>query len=337
MELLENKIWSERYRLAALSQPELQKIGLVAVIVGMIFSIFHFQGNNNEVENLGRSAFYWLQFRWNTSGGDFSHGWLIPVVSIGIIWWKRAELFQAEKSQSRLGLACFVGALLLHYLGAKAQQPRLSVMGLIILMWSIPFYLYGWRVARILAFPAGFLIFCIPLNFLDSLTFPLRIMVTIITSGILNGLGIEVSRSGSVVAAVNGSFDFNIDDPCSGLRSLIALTAITAVYSYLTMRTFIRKWILFAASIPIAIVGNICRILTIGLMAQSFGQKVATGLYHDYSGYIFFPVAIGLMLTAGWFVNLNFGEVWSRFRTHMKQERELQAAAKKTTVHTEGL
>ena len=168
----------------------------------------------------GRSAFLWLQFRWNTSGGDFSHGWLIPFVTIGIIWWQRTSLLQAAKSQSRIGLAVFIFGLLCHYIGAKAQQPRMSVFGMITILWGIPFYLYGWRVARILSFPLSFLIFCIPLNFLDSMTFPLRIMVTIVTSGILNGLGIEVTRSGSVVAAVNGSFDFNIDDPCSGLRSL---------------------------------------------------------------------------------------------------------------------
>jgi exosortase len=210
-------------------------------------------------------------------------------------------------------------------------------MGLIVLIWSIPFYLYGWRVARILSFPAAFLIFCIPLNFLDSLTFPLRIMVTIVTSSILNGLGIEVARSGSVITAVNGSFNFNIDDPCSGLRSLIALTAITAVYSYVTMRTFIRKWLLFAASVPIAVIGNICRILTIGLVAQTFGQKVATGLYHDYSGYIFFPVAMGLMLLAGWFFNLEFKQVWTNFKDQVKKDRERQAEARKTNAPTEGL
>ena len=92
---------------------------------------------------------------------------------------------------------------------------------------------------------------------------------------------------------------------------------------------------LFAASIPIAIIGNICRILTIGLMAQSFGQKVATGLYHDYSGYIFFPVAIGLMLTAGWLINLDFGEVWGNVKARLKEDRELQANAK--SAASEGL
>lgn len=337
MDSFNHKIWSERYRLAALSSSELLRIGLVSVIAGLLFTIFHFQGNNNEVDNLGRSAFLWLQFRWETSGGDFSHGWLIPFISAAIIWWKRAELADAKKTQSELGLAAFVLALFLHYIGAKAQQPRLSVMALIVLIWSIPFYLYGWRVARILSFPAAFLIFCIPLNFLDSLTFPLRIMVTIITSGILNGLGIEVARSGSMITAVNGSFNFNIDDPCSGLRSLIALTAITAVYSYVTMRTFIRKWLLFAASIPIAVIGNICRILTIGLVAQSFGQKVATGLYHDYSGYIFFPVAMSLMLVAGWLFNLDFKQVWVAFKKQMKQDRDLHAATKETNLPSEGL
>lgn len=326
MELIDHKIWSERFRLAALTQGEVFRIALISVVVALIYVIFHFQGNTTESEKLSRSAFLWLQFRWNTSGGDFSHGWLIPLVSIGIIWWKRKDLATAVKRQSYVGLAVFVLGLLFHYVGAKAQQPRLSVMGLIFILWGIPFYLYGWKVARILSFPISFLIFCIPLNFLDSLTFPLRIMVSVITAGILNGLGIEVARSGSQITSMNGTFDFNIDDPCSGLRSLIALTSITAVYSYLTMRTFLRKWLLFLSSIPIAIVGNICRILTIGLMAQSFGQHVATGIYHDYSGYIFFPVAIGLMLFSGWAINLDYRQLWHALREHVHAEQKLRSS-----------
>lgn len=326
MQVIDHKIWSERYRLAALSQTELIKIGLVAVVLALIYVVFHFQGNTTETDKLSRSAFLWLQFRWNTSGGDFSHGWLIPLVSGGIIWWKRKELAQATKNISYLGLAVLVGGLLMHYVGAKAQQPRLSVMGFITVLWGIPFYLYGWKTAKLLSFPAGFLIFCIPLNFLDAMTFPLRMMVTAMTEHTLNGLGIEVARSGSVIKAMNGTFQFNIDDPCSGLRSLIALSAITAVYAYTTQKTFLKKWALFACSIPIAVAGNFFRILTIGLMAQAFGQRIATGIYHDYSGYIFFPVAIGLMLMCGWILSQDYGLLWKKFRTYLEKERELHSA-----------
>ncbi len=320
-------IWSERWRLAALSQTDLMKIGLTSLMCGIIFLMFHLQGNTVETDKLGTSAFLWLKFRWDVSGGDFSHGYLIPIVSMWIIWYNRRAIADAPKAVSWVGLVFVIGSLLAHYVGAKAQQPRLSVMGLIGLAWSIPFYFYGWRTAKILMFPAAYLIFCIPLNFLDSLTFPLKHFVAISTASTLNGLGIAVERSGAIIQAVDGTFSFNIDDPCSGLRSLLALTAIAAVYAYFTQRTVIRKWLLFLASIPIAVLGNMARILAIGLMAQAFGQKVATGIFHDYSGYIFFPVAIGLLVAMGAFLNLNFREVRDNLVRLLKEQRHATASS----------
>lgn len=313
-----NTIWSERWRLAALSREELVRLGLASLIVGVAFILFHLQGNTTDVRAYGQSALFWMVHRWNDAGGDLSHGWLIPFVSAGILWFKRRELMSLPKNSSRVGLAVIVLALLLHWLGAKAQQTRLSLASLIMLMWGVPFYFYGWQVARLLLFPCAYLIFCIPLNFLDSLTFPLRIMVTIAATGLLNGLGIEAQRSGSAIySTAAGGFNFDVADPCSGLRSLLAMTALTAVYAYLTQKTLVKQWVLFLASIPLAIIGNIARITTVALVAEAFGQKLASGLYHDYSGYVVFSVAIGLMVGVGSMLNLDYRGAWQRWKQRL--------------------
>ncbi|MFO1520482.1 MAG: archaeosortase/exosortase family protein [Kiritimatiellia bacterium] len=78
---------------------------------------------------------------------------------------------------------------------------------------------------------------------------------------------------------------YSVEDACSGLRSLLALTAIAAVYAYLTQKSLWRKWALFLASIPIAIVGNVVRITTVVVVDQGFSRNLAGGLYHDYSTY----------------------------------------------------
>jgi exosortase len=185
-------------------------------------------------------------------------------------------------------------------------------------MWSAPLYLCGREIGKLLLFPCAYLIFCVPLNFLDSITFPLRILATIISTATLNGLGIAAERSGSAIYSVAaGGFSFDVADPCSGLRSLLAMTALTAVYAYITQRTLVRKWLLFLASIPLAIVGNIARITTVALVAEAFGQKLALGLYHDYSGYVVFSVAIGLMVGIGSLLNLHYGELWTRWKQRL--------------------
>ena len=315
---MDQRIWNERWRLAALGEVDYLRAGLASLMVGLIFFIFHFQGNTVEINMFGRSALLWMTERWQDSisyGGDYSHGWLIPFVSIYIIWLKRNDLAQAPKAVSRIGLALVVTALLIHWLGAKAQQTRLSLFGLALLIWAIPYYFYGWRVAKILMFPCAYLLFCIPLNFLDSLTFPLRILATIISTALLNGLGIAAERAGSAIYSMAaGGFSFDVADPCSGIKSLLAMTALTAVYAYFTQKVWWKKWLLFLSSIPLAIVGNIARITTVAVVAEAFGEKLALGLYHDYSGYVVFSVAIGLMIGVGALLNLNLAEMRERWK-----------------------
>ncbi|MBW7908151.1 MAG: exosortase/archaeosortase family protein [Kiritimatiellae bacterium] len=314
---MEPKIWNERWRLAQLTREDWTRIGLASLIIALVFVLFHFQGNTTDVRSFGRSALAWMIERWNDDDGtgDYSHGWLVPFVSIAVVWMKRRELAAAPKAISKVGLSLVIFALMLHWLGAKAQQTRLSLFGMLLLIWAIPFYFYGWRTAKLLIFPCSYLIFCIPLNFLDSLTFPLRLLAASLSTGFLNGVGIAAERSGSAIYSMAaGGFNFDVADPCSGIRSLLALTALTAVYAYFTQKTLIRKWILFLCAIPLAIAGNIARIVTVGIVAEAFGEKLALGLFHDYSGYVVFSVAIALMLGIGTLLNTNFQELCARWK-----------------------
>jgi exosortase/archaeosortase family protein len=94
-------------------------------------------------------------------------------------------------------------------------------------------------------------------------------------------------------------FNLDIADPCSGLRSIFALTALTAAYAFFTQKTALRQWLLFACAVPLAVLGNVVRVVSIAVVANFFGQEAGTGFYHDYSGYVVFVVAILLMLEAG--------------------------------------
>ena len=317
MEIASNEIWSERWNLAKLSR-EWPVIGFWSVIVGLSYLAFHVLGNTTLVSMHGRSVFTWMIHRWSDGvsfDADYSHGWLIPFVSIGIVWWKRKEILRAPKKVAGFGLFLIVLSLFFHWAGAKSAHPRLSLFGLVLLLWSVPYYLYGWQTAKYLIFPVAYLIFCIPLNFLDDVSFDLRMIMTVASTTLLNGLGIPVERSGTAIQSLTaGGFQLDVASPCSGLRSLLALTALTAVYAYLTQKTFLRKWILFLMSIPLAVIGNMTRITSIAVVAEAFGQEVAMGRYHDYSGYLVFAVAIILMIAVGAFLNMNHRKELSRWK-----------------------
>ncbi len=311
------KVWSERWHLGVLERAELVQIGLISAVIGMAFLMFHMLGNT--VEDVGsRSAFQWMFARWHDTisfGADYSHGYFIPFISIGILWYKRKETFSVEKRVDARGLAVVIAALALHWVGAKMQQTRFSLLSLVLLTWGIPFYLFGWQLAKKLIFPCSYLIFCVPLNFLDVIAFPLRIFSTKLSVGMLNGIGIEAARSGTAILIPSMPTGMDVADPCSGLRSLLAMTALTAVYAYFTQRTVIRKWILFLASVPLAVAGNISRIGTIAVVAEALGPKPALGLYHDYSGYILFAAAIIMMVVIGGVLNCEFKEVARKWKS----------------------
>ena len=325
MRKIDNKIWSERWHLATVDKGEMVRLFLLAMIVGFLYIMFHLLGNT--VENVhSRSAFVWMVARWGDKisfGADYSHGYLIPFVSLGVVWLKRKELIEAPKRVAKLGLLVIAGALLMHWVGAKMQQTRLSLMGLIILIWGIPFYFLGWHVAKVLIFPCAYLIFCVPLNFLDSLTFPLKMFATTASTGLLNGLGIAAMNEGSKIRLVNNpNISYEVAAACSGLRSLLAMTAITAVYAYLTQKTLVKKWLLFLCSIPLAVFGNIVRVATIFLVAQSFGKPIADGLYHSYSGYIVFAAAISCMIGLGSLLNVNYKEAYRKWKRNLLRPTE---------------
>jgi exosortase len=128
----------------------------------------------------------------------------------------------------------------------------------------------------------------------------MRILSSTISTGFLNGIGVSVIRSGTVIRSASGEgLDFNVADPCSGLSSMLALLALTAVYSNLTQRSFGRQVLLFVAAIPLAVAGNVFRIGTIALVAEFLNRDLALTIYHDYSAFLIFPVAILLMIGAG--------------------------------------
>jgi exosortase len=270
------------------------------LVGGLLLYMYGVDGNNEQADTHGRSAVMWMVSRWRWSGADMSHGWLIPFVSAFVLWRKRKDWSLAAKDLSLAGLGVVVAALLLYVVGLRVQQTRLVLLSLIALLWGIPFFVYGRRIAGILLFPCAYLVFCIPMTFLEDLTLPLRLISTSVSSVLLNGLAIPVTRAGTAIhVETGGGFALDVGHPCSGLRYLTAMVAVTVVYAYFSHREPWKRVVLTLASVPLAMVGNIARIVLIAMVGTWFGVERAVGFYHDYSGYVVFAVAALLMVITG--------------------------------------
>ena len=82
-----------------------------------------------------------------------------------------------------------------------------------------------------------------------------------------------------------------VEDPCSGIRSLIALIALGTLMAHLSHTTKIKKTILFLSAIPIAIGANVVRIVALTLASEIYGTKFTMGLFHDTMGIVVFIIA----------------------------------------------
>jgi exosortase len=152
----------------------------------------------------------------------------------------------------------------------------------------------------LLVFPCAYLLLGFMSYALLYFSFHLRLLSTVLTAFLLNGLGIPTVYSGTALySTAGGGFQFDVADPCSGLRSLVVMTALAAPYAYFTLPTRARQWALFLLSVPLALFSNTLRVVSIAVLAQAFGQPFAMRVYHDFSGYLLFGLSVLLLAAAG--------------------------------------
>lgn len=244
-------------------------------------------------------TFVWMNARFLEADTYYSHGFLVPLVFIYLIWTKRDELKKSKISPSNIGLILFVPALLTHLLAYLLEINFISGFSLIITLFGLSLYLYGLGISCQLAFAILFLIFMIPLPqvLIINISFKMKIFAAQAATACINLMGIQAVREGSIVHLPNTVL--TVGDPCSGLRSLISLTALGALYAYLMKTSKVRKVALFLFSIPIALLANIIRIILLLLVAFVYGSEVATGKFHDFSGFLLFGFAFAGLFIAG--------------------------------------
>ena len=231
---------------------------------------------------------------------DMSFGWYVPVFSLYVVWSERRKIAESVGNPSLWGLLLILPFAFAGFLGARGTQIRLEIVGFVGVLIGLVWAMFGAKTMRQILFPALFLLFCLPLHtYLDLVTIHLRLLAVSIAQGVLQGCGVDIVREGTMLVSPTGAFSIDVAEPCSGMRSLFAMMALTAGYAYFTQPTWIRRALLFALAIPIAVAGNVARILSIVAIAAGCSTDFATGFYHDYSGYVVFLVAVFLMVVTG--------------------------------------
>jgi len=238
-----------------------------------------------------------------THSGDFSHGFLIPIVSVVLIWMRRSWLARAVSAPDVRGAVLLLFGLAIHLAGSAASELYLQRFSMIPFLLGWILLLEGKERLRILLFPVLFLLFMIPPPniFWSSISLPLQLLASRAAEGALQLAHVPVVRDGNVLHLEACSLE--VASACSGIRSLVALLSLAAVIAEGSLigstgpRSIISKILLVAAAIPVAVAVNTLRVTSAAFVATSAG-KDAVDRFHDISGFVMFAMAFAIL--AGW-------------------------------------
>ncbi len=270
---------------------DFSKAALLLAIAGTLYYFFCVV---HIYQGLPISLWAWARFapRYN-----FEHGKLVLPIFAVLVWMHREELAKAKKKGCNQGLIWVVVGLLVFAIGVRTLQGRIGMAAGPFLLYGIVLYLWGKEVARILLFPIAFLVFMIPASAIEDKTANLQFLVTGIARVVCGLLGMPLWAEGTTLHPVDRSFSgFNIAEGCSGIRSLMAMVMLTTIYVHLTQTKLWKKAVILLCSIGFAIIGNAGRIVSIFMVAKYVNPNFAGNQYHEVSGYISFPIALGAML-----------------------------------------
>ncbi|MCX7927611.1 MAG: exosortase/archaeosortase family protein [Candidatus Omnitrophica bacterium] len=269
------------------------------------------------------------QSRWETI--DYTHAYFILPVSLWLVWRMRQQLITllrekkpnfnnkeinlrtppSDNTTPRINfpytplksnlfkdtffMLLFIVGLFLFFFGWQQDYLFISTLSLIPLLFGLTAFLYGAEISKKLSFPIFYLLLLVPppLGVLDSITLPMRQLVSLATEISLKNLGYPIIRDGLLLSI--GGKEIYMGAPCSGFRSLITMISLGLVYVNIITAPSKNKIILLGSVIPLALAGNFIRVVGMCLVTFYFGEN-AGHTYHEISGFLIFLVLIGGML-----------------------------------------
>lgn len=236
----------------------------------------------------------WLVVSW-LNNSYYSHGFLVPLVA-GFFAWRRRAVFQRPVPYNG-GMVVLALGLVVHLITIPRRLYPVSALALVIVLAGLVLYFYGLEAIRRLFFPLAFLLAMIPVPFIDRCSPFLAAFAAHHATLAVNTLDIPATHLGSQVQLAQTSF--TIGEPCSGLRSMVALLTLAAVFVYVVQGSLAAKSVLLVAALPIAITANIARLILLLIVADLLGQAVAWRYFHNLSSPVLFLTAFALLfLTA---------------------------------------
>lgn len=245
---------------------------------------------------------------WFDPYAYMEHGILVIPAAAYMVWTKRDKLVQVPVRPSFWGIPLLLWGSAQALLGTAAHWTWVSRSAFLASLGGCIVALYGLQMIRELAYPFATLILMItPPTFLfERLTLDLQLLASRFGEICLELMGYSVLREGNILELVGTKL--SVEQACSGIRSLLAIIFMCVLYNYFFVRSNFMRTLMLVMAVPIAILGNVGRIIATGVASQH-NQELVHGTAHEAFGYVSVIVAgIGCVILHR--VMLSIQKVW---------------------------
>jgi len=234
---------------------------------------------------------------WATDSSH-SHGFLIIPISIWLFYRQRHRLTFARGKSARSWTILIAGGVGM-VLGTAASEYFTMRLSLVLMVSGVAMLYLGEQSFRKVWFAFFFLLFMIPVPAVihNTLTLPLQLVASKISLGLLHLISVPSYRNGNIIYLPDHALE--VADACSGLRSLVSLLAVAALWGHLTLPRGFRQFLLIGGAVPIAIMVNSMRVFVVAVGVYTISDKFAEGFLHELAGIMVFIGAMVITLLWG--------------------------------------
>ncbi len=234
-----------------------------------------------------------LVHKWSISE-DYAHAFFMVPIIIYMIWQKREVLTIHKPSVTGLMLVFF--SIAGYLVSLQISVPAAMIVTTIASAIACLVYIGGLSIFKDLTIPLllMILIIPIPLQLLVVITGKLQLLVSDVSADIIHLLSIPLYQEGNVLQLANKSFQ--VVDACSGIRSLISMTTLSLIISYFNLIRKRSMVLLFIFSIPVALIVNLARVVSMVAVFHYFKIDLVQGNPHTIAGLLLFCLGFILLL-----------------------------------------
>lgn len=254
---------------------------------------------------------YMFKLAWEDP--NWSHAFLVPVISLYFIHQRREELLLIPPRTCWWGLAALAAGMVGYALGVYPIVNHM-VMGysMILGLFGLVWLLTGTAMMRVLWLPIVYLVFAVKISYLiwEPVAWQLQRVAAFCAAVVLTAfgsplLGLEAECTGTSIHIYQAGRmiepALNVAEACSGLRMLMTMVALGVAVAFLNERPWWARSVLVVLTVPIAILVNVGRVTVLGFM-YPYNQQMSTGDFHVFIGMLMLVPALGLLMLTGWFL-----------------------------------